>query len=592
MEAMTRIEIVNEVHANIEFFREKWGAFCQWVEVCAEQLDGYQRRETERCDAISQKRRDVSRKWQLARARDDQAERWKWVVVCREVNREHKVEMRKLNRRLRYLQAREWAKWIVFVPAPRVGYMTDDLTLCNHWDFYAPPKIVNPLLWVFGWSNPREPNKDYEKEQLLVDCALLVVAHDAKVASAKRIYFPRVYQGTRFDCDGFCRKLTTGLDGMDRDGHLQRAWHDIRQYAMAYSNACQEGEMLVNTCRQGTQKADEKPSGLEQPLDIPGLVKRLKSLMSALDSGDKDHIARVRDDLRVYVGSAERLHDALQEPFRGGTAEAIERLRWVGDAIKSRTNTGLYAASLDALATPEFIGELERWLGGQSGMPTDDQQGEAYNAFQEGSGFWMITFQGKKLPPIQGREAFAYLAYILTHPKEWISAMGVMEAVHEAGSAQRREPSEIAEQSVVEEEETPSWRKGVTRQDTENKADRTYLKQCHEKLSGLRAEQQRAKDSDDEASADMCQQEIDAILDTLKGLTGPGGRFQKFANEVDDAYYAIRKATGRVMRKVAGYSPELLQHLDNCIHFDKPCISYRPETHAEWHWAKPQKEKT
>ncbi len=347
-------------------------------------------------------------------------------------------------------------------------------------------------------------------------------------------------------------------------------------------------EQALSQAKADMREPDQRPT---KP-DIPGLIERLKTLRSALDSHNEEPIRRARNDLKAYVGSAEGLYDALQEPLRGSTADAMERLKWVGDARKSRMNTGLYAALLDELATTDFIVELERWLGHQGGMPTDYTQGETYNAFQEGSGFWTITFQGKKLPAMQGREAFAYFAYVLTHPKEWISAMRVVEAVHEAGSARQRRPLETPDQEDAGEEESPSHKKGIKHQDSENKADWKYLKKCYEKLSSLRAEQQRAKDNNDEASADRCQQETDAILKELKGLTGPRGRLQKFADEVDNAYYTVRKARDRVLSKVADHGPELLQHLKNCIHFDKPCISYQPETLTMWHWAKPQKEKS
>ncbi len=332
----------------------------------------------------------------------------------------------------------------------------------------------------------------------------------------------------------------------------------------------------------------ERERGTSKP-DIPGLIERLKALRSALDSGDKELARRARNALKAYAGSAERLYDALQEPLRGSTAYALERLKWVGDARKNRSNTGLYNQLLDELATPEFIAELERWLR-QGGIPTDYARDETYNAFEEGSGFWTVTFRGKKLPAMQGREAFAYLAYILTHPGEWISAMCVMEAAHEAESARQRRPLETPDQEDAGEEESRSRKKGIKHQDGENTADRKYLRECHERLSHLRAELERAQNNRDTATAAACQQEIDSITSELRQLIRPGGRLQKFTTEVDRAYTCIQKARSRVLEKVAGHSPELLQHLENCIHFDKPCISYQPETPTEWHWATPQKE--
>jgi hypothetical protein len=52
------------------------------------------------------------------------------------------------------------------------------------------------------------------------------------------------------------------------------------------------------------------------------------------------------------------------------------------------------------------------------GRQRDNDGGRAERAsdvLEEGSGYWTITFQGKKLPAILGREALAYLAYVLTH---------------------------------------------------------------------------------------------------------------------------------------------------------------------------------
>ena len=95
---------------------------------------------------------------------------------------------------------------------------------------YAPKHVINPVLWLFDKDNPREPDADYQKEQLLVDCALLVITHDATVTTTRRIYRGGAYQGKHFDCDWVCTHLPYGLREMERKGQLEMAWEAVRPY--------------------------------------------------------------------------------------------------------------------------------------------------------------------------------------------------------------------------------------------------------------------------------------------------------------------------------------------------------------------------
>ena len=221
---------------------------------------------------------------------------------------------------------------------------------------------------------------------------------------------------------------------------------------------------------------------------------------------------------------------------------------------------------------------------GRDSEPSD----EKLNILEEGTGFWTITFRGKKLPAIRGREAFAYAAYVLSHPHEWLPALRVTEEVHEPES---KPPQKETDQDNPKDEEMSLDKKGIKYKDSENKADRQYLEKCWRELSRLRAEQEKAKANGDEATAEVRQNRFDEIRTEVRKLTGPRGKFTKFANSVDKAFYAVRRDTERVRARVEKHSPELAQHLKNCIHFDKPCISYQPETPTEWQWVKPRDEK-
>jgi len=253
---MGRTQVIDEVHRHADFFSTKWSSFCLWIEDCAGQLYEHQSRETGEYYAIAEERRMAYKASRRAKKEGDEAARLKGALAYREISRRFRDEERKMRRRLHRLQAKGWAEWST-PPFPASSFTTAGLFLPDQGTFCAPPDIVNPVLWVFGYPNPRHPDPDYQKEQLLLDCALLVVAHDATVTPTKRIYHQGTYEGAYFDCDSFCQTLTERLDALDRNGDLQRAWDDVKSYAAAYRDAARSAQIVV--ARMGK----ENPSATE-----------------------------------------------------------------------------------------------------------------------------------------------------------------------------------------------------------------------------------------------------------------------------------------------------------------------------------------
>lgn len=205
---MGRREIVNEIHRNKDFFCEKWVEFCQWVMDCGKQLEKYRN---------FQEQEELDEKYNAAIKADDK----KAVNHLRKSIDKKKVEYKqiepKMEKRLWELKEKSWYRTsdtnVRYLDLPRKG------------DFPTPPDAVDPLSWLFDEWSPRQPN---QSEQLLLDCALLCVTHDAGVPERKRIYLQRTYKGKYFECDKFCNDLQRKLDDMDKNGDLQQAWDDVK----------------------------------------------------------------------------------------------------------------------------------------------------------------------------------------------------------------------------------------------------------------------------------------------------------------------------------------------------------------------------
>ncbi len=215
---MGRVQVINEIHRNKYFFCNKWIEFCRWVEECGERLEKHQKEHTdEKCQFQEEEERPLVEKYNAAIEADDK----KAVNYLRKALDKKKVKYKqiesKMEKRLQDLKQKGWYTWsywdMLHLDFPMKG------------SFPAPPDIVNPILWLFNKHNPRQPN---QREQLLLDCALLCVAHDVGVAERKHIYYRGTYKEKYFQCDNFCDELQRKLDEMDKNGDLQQAWDDVK----------------------------------------------------------------------------------------------------------------------------------------------------------------------------------------------------------------------------------------------------------------------------------------------------------------------------------------------------------------------------
>lgn len=334
---MDRHDIATELAKDLPFFKKKWKVFCRWVERCAWQLDRYERRWLGRyadvVESLARRTRGIHYLRSLP------------TLASRET--EWRKLKGKLARRQQFLTARGWVEWQAYWPA--AGCFTTHLRLpLNglYWDtFYVPSRVVNPVVWVLGRSNPRGYGS--QKEQLLVDCALLSVAYDSVAQPAERICSPGNYRGTYFDCDGFCETLLAGrLDELEKSGALERAWNRVSMFLETTNSEQRQAEtasaggvadaakprgnitgMSWQQARDKTRSRIDKPGFTFQ--GIEGLAKSLgcseNTLRKALKNTPElnDTLNRLKPSKQpkaVYLNEVHR--DNLASPEMDPTTEA------------------------------------------------------------------------------------------------------------------------------------------------------------------------------------------------------------------------------------------------------------------------------
>ncbi len=92
--------------------------------------------------------------------------------------------------------------------------------------YWITPKVVNPLLWFNFFGNAPIQRESTKQERVIIDCALLAVAHDQEPElrySEEHIYRNKNYTGRYFKRNSFCQALYDNLD----DGQIERAFDRI-----------------------------------------------------------------------------------------------------------------------------------------------------------------------------------------------------------------------------------------------------------------------------------------------------------------------------------------------------------------------------
>ena len=262
-------EILFEIQSNIELFRRKWAEFCKYIETCAEKLYKYQKDQVGKAlkalDALdtkvvsekqaAYKERMVSLRLKLrschpqivVKGRLDSTQETPLDVIGDKLGFLQSLLIKEMYNQQDKLRGKGWINW-EHSSTRWLDLRIKEFELCEPLSFYTPKNMVNPLLWMEGYTQNREPN-DYER--LLCSYALLSIFHDEREnipALDKRIYQHVQYQGKHFKRDDFCKHLESEV--LTKEGGkaaLLDAWQRVKTHLL-----------------KPKQAKAEKPEGTEQ----------------------------------------------------------------------------------------------------------------------------------------------------------------------------------------------------------------------------------------------------------------------------------------------------------------------------------------
>jgi hypothetical protein len=173
---MDRLEIVNEVHRHIPFFRDKWETFCEMVEEYGENYERFYRKA-------------------------------------------------KQDKRLKDSDAGPPRRGMIWHTSWEVGYVK--VTMDSFW---GPVDFFNPCLWFgkAGCMRASAPTPVTPEHSFLWDCVLLSIVHDHEDSldhTEEKIYCDNPYKRKYFRRDDF--SCDVWWEKKDDAARVQRAWDHV-----------------------------------------------------------------------------------------------------------------------------------------------------------------------------------------------------------------------------------------------------------------------------------------------------------------------------------------------------------------------------
>lgn len=205
-------------------------------------------------------------------------------------------------------------------------------------------------------------------------------------------------------------------------------------------------------------------------------------------------------------------------------------------------------------ATPEQISAIKLIL--RSAPASEDAHATEVagrNVFRRAGSHWDVRFEGGEVFHLEDTLGARYLAHLLQHPGEVISAFDLEVAIC-PDKANARARDSIQEQLDPE-------------------TVRSYMRE----LSRLRVEREAATEDGDAARVERLDQEIEAVEAALRGSGGDGG------DAGERARGNVRKAIGKLRLRLSRGSQEereFARHLLSFVSTGYECVYRQPRSRA------------
>jgi hypothetical protein len=181
--------------------------------------------------------------------------------------------------------------------------------------------------------------------------------------------------------------------------------------------------------------------------------------------------------------------------------------------------------------------------------------------FRRDGDVWQVGFEGETFRMKEAKGAHL-LAMLLHHPGQEIHALdlaaGAPGAATGAGST-------------------------VDRGDAGPLLDPAARTAYKSRLEDLRDELEEAERFNDTERAERARQEIDFLADELARGVGLGGRERRAASASERARVNATRTIGAVVKKIAGLSPRLGEHLRATVRTGYVCV-YAPDPTSPVRW--------
>jgi len=207
---------------------------------------------------------------------------------------------------------------------------------------------------------------------------------------------------------------------------------------------------------------------------------------------------------------------------------------------------------------------------------TDERLQESQYVFRQMGEYWLIKYDGIPLP-LKCSRGLQYIHRLLRKPNQPISVLEVQnpEWKTEAETGRSFVTPDKIDGFNLEDDSC-----GAQAARPQQKSNTQAMRQIFERRQEIEAEIEDAKMRGDYPRQERLMKDKEALCEHMR-KDGIKKEWRTFSNEMDTVRKAVSNAITRAKKRVKEHSPQLYQHLDNCISTGYKC-SYKPENPVPW----------